>query len=282
MSDAWCIPGANGEVILGDVHVPDTEPRGVLVICHGFKGYKDYGFFPRLAEAASAAGMIAHRFNFSHSGMTNHVATFERPDLFERDTWGFQISDLESVIGAIRAGTLAGRDRPIVVFGHSRGGVTALLAVARGLDVAGVIAAAAPDTCCNLDESQKAMLRRKGFLPSPSSRTGQELRVGRAWLDEIDADPPKFDPRLAIATIKNPVLLIQGDADETVPLSCAQALKAAAGDRVELLVIAGANHTFNAANPMVGEMPKATSQMFDAVIRHSFSLFGSSGERFAR
>jgi len=44
--EAWSIEGADGQPILGDTHLPEAPPRGVLVICHGFKGYKDYGFFP--------------------------------------------------------------------------------------------------------------------------------------------------------------------------------------------------------------------------------------------
>ena len=54
-----------------------------MLIAHGFKGYKDYGMFPRLARVAAETGFVAHRFNFSHSGMTDRIATFEHPDLFD-------------------------------------------------------------------------------------------------------------------------------------------------------------------------------------------------------
>ena len=76
MSDAWTIPGSDGEPILGNVHVPDGEPRGVVIVSHGFKGYKDYGMFPRIAGTlARDAGVIVHRFNFSHAGMARNPAT---------------------------------------------------------------------------------------------------------------------------------------------------------------------------------------------------------------
>jgi len=81
----WSIPGSGGEAILGNTHLPSSEPIGVGVIAHGFKGYKDYGMFPRIASTCASAGLIAHRFNFSHSGMTPRTQTFERPDLFEKD-----------------------------------------------------------------------------------------------------------------------------------------------------------------------------------------------------
>ena len=72
-SKTWTIPGADGEDILGDAHLPDGEPVGVALVAHGFKGYKDYGMFPRIAETMCDAGFIAHRFNFSHSGLTNNI-----------------------------------------------------------------------------------------------------------------------------------------------------------------------------------------------------------------
>lgn len=270
----WQLPGSEGQPILGNTHVPEggqDAAIGVMLICHGFKGYKDYGFFPHLAQAASAAvpgGLIAHRFNFSHSGMTNRIETFEKPDLFERDTWRKQSADLRTVIGAVRSGELAGRGLPMVVFGHSRGGVTALLTAAEpevNQLLAAVVTAAAPSACSRLDSDQVEMLRRVGRLPSPSSRTGQMLHVGRTWQDEIDADPTWHDPCRAIAAINRPVLLIHGSDDTTVPLDEARELHRAQPD-ARLLVIDNAGHTFNAPNPLPLDRtpPPETQQMIDA------------------
>ncbi len=56
----WSISGSQGQPILGNTHMSapgstpgstaGSTPIGVMLICHGFKGYKDYGFFPQLAE----------------------------------------------------------------------------------------------------------------------------------------------------------------------------------------------------------------------------------------
>ena len=45
----WSIPGSDGEPIIGNTHVPRDEPAGMVLVAHGFKGYKDYGMFPRIA-----------------------------------------------------------------------------------------------------------------------------------------------------------------------------------------------------------------------------------------
>jgi len=266
----WSIPGSDHQPILGNTHLPDgghDAVIGVMLICHGFKGYKDYGFFPHLAEAASAVGLIAHRFNFSHSGMTNNIDTFERPDLFEQDTWRKQSRDLGLVVAAVEGGGLDGRGLPIIVFGHSRGGVTTLLTAGdedTGARLAGVVSAASPSACSRLGPEQIEMLKKAGRIASPSSRTGQTLYVGRRVQDEIDQDPNWHDPCRAAAAIRCPVMLIHGADDTTVPISEAHELHEAQPN-AELKIIESAGHTFNAPNPLPLNQtpPPEAQQMID-------------------
>ncbi|MCL4221085.1 MAG: hypothetical protein KJZ65_06920 [Phycisphaerales bacterium] len=90
---AWCIPGSNGLDLLGDTDVPERTPRACVVLLHGFMGYKDYGFIPLLGAHLAASGVLVHRFNFAHSGVTNQITRFERTDLFARQTWNAQVHD---------------------------------------------------------------------------------------------------------------------------------------------------------------------------------------------
>jgi pimeloyl-ACP methyl ester carboxylesterase len=250
----WTIPGSDGQPVYGNTHRPGgDEVIGVFICCHGFKGYKDYGFIPALCQHAASQGLIAVRFNFSHSGITRKIETFEKPNLFERDRWGRQIEDLREVFDDA-ASLLA---LPRVVFGHSRGGVTSLLFAShhQPSSLAGLITTAAPDYACGLDDLAKDELRREGRLLSPSGRTGQKLYVGREWLDEIERDPEWYDPVLAAAHLQCPTLMIHGDADETVPITCAHRLHEAATSNSTLSIVEGANHVFNAANPTPADTP---------------------------
>ena len=252
----WSIPGADREPIIGNAHVPAGDARGVVLVAHGFKGYKDYGMFPRIAEAMADAGFIAHRFNFSHSGMTNRIETFERPDLFEQDTWNKQVVDLRAVIAAVHDGTIDGQGLPYVIFGHSRGGATALLTAGRyAADLslpppAGIVSAAAPSGLSNLTKQQADELLAKGALISPSSRTGQALKIGRAYLQEQRDEPEAHDLPALAARITCPVLIVHGEVDPSVPVLCAKHLAGAIGDRAEVLIVPGGDHVFNTPNPM--------------------------------
>lgn len=252
----WTIHGADGQEILGNVHIPDGVARGVVIIAHGFKGYKDYGMFPRIAQTVAAAGFIAHRFNFSHSGMTNNTDTFERPDLFEKDTWNKQVFDCRAVIEAIADDRLAGKGLPYILFGHSRGGVSVLLTAGRFasdssfIQPAGVVSAAAPCQCLNLTPEIEKLLLEHGFIVSPSSRTGQDLRVGKIALTEQNEDPQAHDLLKLVRNITCPLLVIHGEDDPTVSVEAAEQIGKAAHDNTKVLRIAGADHVFNTPNPM--------------------------------
>ena len=103
---AFEIPGAEGETVRGNVHLPLDDAHGpdgplpLVLALHGFKGYKDYGFFPYLTQRLADIGVVAVRFNFSHSGIDDDPSTFGRPDLFERDAWSKQLADVQAVVAA--------------------------------------------------------------------------------------------------------------------------------------------------------------------------------------
>lgn len=264
---SWTLPGAAGQAILGNTHIPalSGEARGVVLILHGFLGYKDYGMFPRIAERFAEAGFIAHRFNFSHSGMTEEIATFARPELFADDTWSRQVFDVNAVRSAVVEGRLPGAGRPMLLLGHSRGGVTAMLTAGRqatgregtDLPLNGLVTIAAPDTTCRLTPEQQEEMLSRGFLEVASSRTGQVLRINADWLREQHRDPDGHDLDALIAAVRLPMLIVHGSADPTVHPRCAEQIAAAAGPGAVLRFIAAADHVFNTPNPFPADAPES-------------------------
>jgi pimeloyl-ACP methyl ester carboxylesterase len=270
-TNAWSIAGSDGEPILGMTHEP-VAPRGVILLAHGFKGYKDYGMFPRLATTMADAGLVAHRFNFSHSGMTEDVSTFARPELFERDTWNRQVHDLRALLAAIADGTIAGRGLPCFLFGHSRGGVAVLLTAGRmagtpgAPEIAGIVTASAPSTCRSMSDEDAQRLLDEGFIESPSARTGQALRVGSAFLQEQIEDPEGHDLLALAGRITCPALVVHGADDPTVPVECAKQIGGAVPG-AEVRIVDGADHVFNTPNPMPDDAAASAQlqQLLDAM-----------------
>lgn len=255
----WTIPGWRDLPIYGNAHLPDAgrRPRGVIVLVHGFMGYKDYGLFPFVAQRFAEAGVIAHRFNLTTSGITENFATFERPDLFELGTWNNNIIDIDAVIDAVDRGALPGGGLPLLLMGHSRGGVGVLLTAGRRFMSgrtplpAGVISASAPSRPWRFAESQKRQILERGYLEVKSGRTGQDLRVSRRFLEEQLADPEGHDIARHVAALRCPLLVVHGSADATVPAREAEEIAAMAGEAVRrrLVLIDGGDHVFNTPNP---------------------------------
>ena len=246
----WTITNGRGLELLGNTHTPTSPPAACVILMHGFKGYKDYGFIPVLAHDLCAAAMVVHRFNFSTSGMTNEIETFARPDLFALDTWTRQVEDIVRVVEAVRSGELGGGGLPMYLIGHSRGGASALLAAGRhgdAMDLNGVVTINAVDACSRLsDQEQQAMLER-GYTMTQSARTKQELRIESSWLREQLDDPDGHNVLLQASKIACPVCVIHGDADQAVDPSAGVAIAQAC--RTERVLIAGANHVLNMPNP---------------------------------
>src|SRR5437773_11577735 len=91
-----------GLPIRGDLDMP-PDARALVVIVHGFKGFKDWGFFPWLADMLCSDRAAVCRFNMSRSGIGESTETFERLDLFADDTYSAQVDDLLAVVQWCRA-----------------------------------------------------------------------------------------------------------------------------------------------------------------------------------
>jgi len=253
----WSIPGlveGDARPIIGTTHLPAGTPRGRVLIGHGFKGYKDYGFFPWLAEYLAHSGIIAHRFNFSRSGMDHGDGPFDEHRFLE-DTWNRQVEDILALLAGLRDGVLPGGSGPVILVGHSRGGLSSLLAAGRhaGTEalagLSGVVSLAAPSQCLYLSKDQQQVLLDSGCLSSPSNRTNQDLKVGRDFLQEQLDDPAGHDLLAQVSRINVPVVLVHGLADDAVAVSSARDIASALKKNVSLCVLDDANHVFNVPNP---------------------------------
>jgi len=269
----WEIRGAESQTIFGTAYIPDDVPIGCAIVAHGFKGYKDFRMIPAFAKELCRAGLVAHAFNFSHSGMTANPDTFERPDLFEFDTWNKQVFDIQCIVEAISCGQLAGTGLPYVLLGHSRGGVSSILFAGRQTTEsrlpkpAGVVTAGSPDVACSMSDTEKGELRAKGYLESPSARTGQILRIGLQWLTEQEADPDAHNALDNVRKIECPILVVHGEDDETVNVQSAATIADAAVN-ARIAGIKNCNHVFNAPTPPppdVREIPELAQAIGEIV-----------------
>jgi dipeptidyl aminopeptidase/acylaminoacyl peptidase len=252
---------SSGDTLHGYVDLPDRPgERPAVVICHGFKGFMDWGFFPYLAHLLADRGVVAVRFNVSGSGMRPGEDLVGDPGAFRADTHGREVADFLSILEATGETIAAGRvDRSrIGLLGHSRGGGNAVLAASRSPwreRLRALVTWAAVSTFNRYTPEQKEAWRRDGELPVVNARTGQQLAMGVALLDELEQRGEELDILAAAERVRAPWLIVHGERDESVPAAEARRLAERASGEKELLLIPEGDHTFGARHPFAGPTP---------------------------
>lgn len=234
--------------------------RPTVVVCHGFKGFQEWGFFPAIAELLAERGFTVVRFNFASSGMEPGDELVTDLEAFRTTPISRDLEDLQLVVAALGHRIAAGRvdTRRIGLLGHSRGGGVALLAAAHSElrdEIGALVTWAAIGSTDRLSAEEKARWRADGALPIENARTGQQLELGTEVLDDLDRNAAELDLAAAAARRTAPWLLIHGEADATVPVAEAEALATAAADPSRLLRIEAGEHTFGAKHPFAGPTP---------------------------
>ena len=250
----------SGRTIRGDLRIPEY-PAGkpLLLFCHGFKGFKDWGGWQHALDRLCANGFHVISMNFSHNGIGPDMQNFTELDKFAVNTIGMEIGDIDCVFEELREGSAFPEFEDIPktgLIGHSRGGGTVILHNAQKRDADALVTWA---SVANFENylRQRDDWRRNGFIEQENKRTGQIMRMNVDFLNDLEAHPVERDILRAESTLGIPHLILHGDADEAVPIEQARQLyEASDKSRTQLEIIIGAGHTFGTVHPFTGTTPE--------------------------
>ncbi len=262
-TNRFTLHAADGAPIAGTVRSTGGENKPVVLVFHGLRGFKDWGFFPYVCEHLARRGAVVVSINFSLNGVREGSDSFDDLDNFARNTISRELEEAGLVIETIASGSLASiaplvphSSNSLYLLGHSRGGGIALLATR---DCQHHIARTAVwnsvSTYDRFTPRQKQEWRSRGVLEAMNTRTKQMMAMNVAYLDDIEINAERLAPLAAISDISRPVLIVHGEQDMTVPVREARKL-AEAYEEAELAIIPQAGHTFNAVHPFAGTTPQ--------------------------
>ncbi|RDK88416.1 dienelactone hydrolase family protein [Marinirhabdus gelatinilytica] len=242
--------------IVYDVYfTPNHSPKPIVIFCHGYKGFKDWGAWHLVAKAFAEAGFFFVKFNFSHNGGTVEDP-IDFPDLeaFAQNNYSKELEDLEAVINFI-ATTKRFHEEAAVdtisLIGHSRGGGIVLIKAEENKLVKKVVTwAGVSDYKTRFQEGSESFenWKKTGRTYVENGRTKQQMPHDWQFFEDFKQNEERLSIKRALESLEKPCLIVHGSEDETVAVEEAKKMKLW-NNNASLKIIEGANHVFGSMHP---------------------------------
>ena len=263
------IEGASQQKMAIDLSYAESkEQKGIIIFCHGLKGFKDWGCWQMVADYFVDNGFAFLKFNFSHNGLGLEDSNdFDQLDKFAVNTLGKEMEDIKSVEEFVvsKLPTIVPNidTDTIFIIGHSKGGVSALLYCSQyKTKIKKVCTWASPfDFHRSWNSKFRSKWRADGVQYIKNARTNQMMPLDIAVLDDLESNEEKYSLAIASKKLLIPYLIIQGTNDQAVKMDEFNLLKKHF-TKAKQHVIEGANHVFGGSHPYVEkELPIHTHEL---------------------
>jgi len=263
-------------IISSDLYYPSnlSKKNPLIFICHGFKGFKDWGFFPYVSETLALNGFITICFDFSLNGKPDKNLFVTNIHDFANNTVSHELDDLNDLITAIQNNSID-EFKPLKEFwngeiyllGHSLGAAISILTALNNPKITKIALWAPIAKFDRYTKRQKDVWKQNGFLEYTNQKTNQLLRMNISYLLDVENNKEKFNLPSAIANLIIPILIVHGKQDVTVPLAEVQML-IEANQEIRAKIIEktahtfGVEHPFSETNPALEEAINSTIDFF--------------------
>lgn len=250
------VKGKHGKPILTDVIFKnDGAPKPVVIFCHGYKGFKDWGPWEKMAEQFSEEDFLFVKFNFSHNGTTpGDPLSFIDIEAFGENNYIKELDDLQSLLDWLlhpdfEYGNQLDPSR-INLIGHSRGGGIAAIKAAEELRISRLVTFSAVSDFASRfpDPETIEKWKDKGVSYIVNTRTGQQLPHHFQFYINFQENEERLTISRAIKELKIPHLIVHGSNDTSVPISDSGNLFEWS-PFPELLLVESADHVYGTSHP---------------------------------
>ncbi len=233
----------------------NQKPKPVILHIHGFKGFKDWGFFNQMADFFAQRDYIFIKMNFSHNGVTpDHPTDFIDLEAFGKNNFSIEQADMDHVIDFIFSGSFTIDKEEInldkfFLTGHSRGGAAAILKGFYEKRVKAVAAwAAVNDLANHYSHEILEKWKNEGVIYIENSRTEQQMPLYYQLAEDYIQNEDKLNIPDAVKHFDKPLFIAHGTKDQTVPVKAAYRMKEW-NDSIQLSIIEEADHVFGGQHP---------------------------------
>ncbi len=230
-----------------------------LIFVHGFKGFKDWGFWPYIGNYFASKGFFVLIFNFSHNGIGEGKTEFTELDKFAQNTFSLELEELNEIIDAYSGNFFKGKSNfKVGIAGHSRGGATSLLVSSYRKEIGAVVLWASISNFDRYTNRQKNEWRKKGVFEVLNTRTNQMMKLNVSLLEDIEKNKNGLlNLEQAAKNLNKPMLILHGEQDLAVPLKEAEQIYNWSNKEItEIIKVNATGHTFGAVHPFDKSNPK--------------------------
>lgn len=197
-----------------------TKNKKVIIFCHGFKGFKDWGCWNLVANYFVNNGFNFLKFNFSHNGTTlENTSQISDLNTFSKNNYSIELSDITRVIDFVLSGKISVKMSNIFIIGHSRGGGIACLGTQNHPQISKLVTWAGvanfKDRFPNNEELENWKEIGERFIVN--SRTKQMLPQKYQFYKDFIKNEKSLNIYNALKNYKGKLLVCYGTLDQVLP-----------------------------------------------------------------
>jgi len=242
----------------------NSKQKPLIIFCHGYKGFKDWGAWYKVAESFAEEDFFFVKFNFSHNGGTiKQPIDFPDLEAFGQNNYSKELNDLADIINFFTNPSFEYIDQidvnAIVLIGHSRGGGIAIIKASEDPRIKKLITWASVSSFGKRSSTTGDLVQWKedGVKYITNGRTKQQMPHYYQFYEDYISNEKRFDIERCSKALKIPHLILHGTNDSAVLFEEGENL-AHWSLKAELVALKDTDHVFNTKHPWdENNFPKA-------------------------
>ena len=213
----------NKPILVDFFYNSNNNKMPVVIFCHGYKGYKDWGAWNLVAKEFANNNFFFLKFNFSHNGGTvENPIDFPDLNAFGNNNFTHELNDIERVLSFISENTEFSKNidlTNIFLIGHSRGGGLCAIKASENKQIKGLITwAGVSNFKIRFNEGSQEFKewKDKGVKYVENKRTKQQMPHFFQFYLDFKKNEKRFNIQSAVQSLEIPFLVIHGDNDKSV------------------------------------------------------------------